>query len=192
MVQLEVRNERSFTLLDALVLVMSLAVGMAQARVYYATRSVGPAEMDYFTIGRLTYVAWAGILIPLLFPIGPALVVLRLRRTWRPSRRLTREPGLVAAIVTGVLGAVVFAVKLLIGILPGPPHTSPLFSLGILNAGTSSLSVSLGPAVFAVWTIQYLSGRWRPQATWIDRAGRALGIFWMTLYLAMDWLRHHL
>lgn len=105
--------------------------------------------------------------------------------------RLTREPGLVAAIVTAVLGTAFFAGKFIIGTVPGPPHTSPLFSFGILNSAMSSLAASLGPAVLAVWTIQYLSGRWRPQATWIDRAGRALGIFWLVLYLVIDWLRRY-
>lgn len=66
------RNGRSFTLLDAMVLVMTLAVGLALGRAYYTMRSRGPADMDHFTIGRLTYVNWAGIVIPMLFPIGPA------------------------------------------------------------------------------------------------------------------------
>jgi hypothetical protein len=185
-------NARPFTLLDALVLVMALALGMAQVKAYYSTYATGPAEMEYFTIGRLTYAAWAGTLTPLLFPIGPALVALRLVTLRRPARRLTREPGLVAALVTGVLGAAVFTERLLTGILPGPPHTSPLASRGILVEVMSSLSVLLGPAILSVWILQYLSGRWSPQANWIDRTGRALGIFWMILYGLLAWLRHHL
>ena len=38
-----------------------------------------------------------------------------------------------------------------------------------------------GGAVAAVWTVLALSGRWRPERSWIDRLGRALAMLWIML-----------
>jgi hypothetical protein len=32
-----------------------------------------------------------------------------------------------------------------------------------------------------VWSILVLSGRWHPEPGWIDRVGRALGMFWILI-----------
>ena len=37
----------------------------------------------------------------------------------------------------------------------------------------------IGCAVLVAWTIQAIGGRWRPEPSWIDRAGRLLGAFWI-------------
>jgi hypothetical protein len=36
-----------------------------------------------------------------------------------------------------------------------------------------------GFAVLAIWSVLGLSGAWRPERSWIDRAGRALGAYWV-------------
>jgi hypothetical protein len=45
-------------------------------------------------------------------------------------------------------------------------------------------------AVLAAWTILFLSHRGRPERSWIDRAGRALGICWIVFALVF-WLNQH-
>jgi hypothetical protein len=46
----------------------------------------------------------------------------------------------------------------------------------------------IGAAIAASWTFLLVSGRWRPERSWIDRAGRALGWFWiLTLPLTSWW-----
>jgi len=37
----------------------------------------------------------------------------------------------------------------------------------------------IGCAIVAAWTIQAMSGRWRPSRDWNDRLGRILGYFWI-------------
>jgi hypothetical protein len=48
---------------------------------------------------------------------------------------------------------------------------------------------SMAAAVAAVWLVTALADCWRPEKTWIDRAGRGLGLFWllvMILYMLID------
>jgi hypothetical protein len=45
-------------------------------------------------------------------------------------------------------------------------------------------------AVLATWTILILSHRAHPERSWIDRAGRALGICWIVFALVF-WLHQH-
>lgn len=40
-----------------------------------------------------------------------------------------------------------------------------------------------GALIAAVWIVQWINGRFRPETTWLDRSGRALGIFWIVLPL---------
>jgi hypothetical protein len=37
----------------------------------------------------------------------------------------------------------------------------------------------MGITVSAVWIVLWLIGAWRPEPSWIDRAGRVVGIYWV-------------
>jgi hypothetical protein len=54
----------------------------------------------------------------------------------------------------------------------------------VTNAVRGSSSAG---AVAAVWLFAALAGCWRPEKTWVDRTGRALGAFWL-LVAAAYWL----
>ncbi len=45
----------------------------------------------------------------------------------------------------------------------------------------ASFSSPCGSAVAAVWVLLALSGRWRPEKSWIDRVGRLLGVLWILI-----------
>ena len=56
--------------------------------------------------------------------------------------------------------------------------------VGVHSIDFTSMELQLVPSeigggVAAAWTIQAIGGRWRPEPTWIDRAGRLLGAFWI-------------
>jgi hypothetical protein len=38
---------------------------------------------------------------------------------------------------------------------------------------------TIGMAVASSWILLLMTGLWRPERSWIDRAGRALGSFWI-------------
>jgi hypothetical protein len=44
-------------------------------------------------------------------------------------------------------------------------------------------------AVLGAWTGQFMTRRWRPESSWIDRAGRMLGAFWIVLLVMLYALR---
>jgi hypothetical protein len=49
------------------------------------------------------------------------------------------------------------------------------------------LSAQAGGAVAAGWAILALGRRWRPERSWIDRLGAALGAYWI-LFGTIAWL----
>jgi len=120
------------------------------------------------------------------------LPVLPLRNYRSQWRRLSRQPGISAciAVVTGmVVWAGVAGVTLWLrdqfeghpGLPPAFWERSPVFDGLIICAGTS---------VAAVWLVQIVTGRWRPNANGFDRLGRCLGVLWFTVgaTFAARWL----
>jgi hypothetical protein len=59
----------------------------------------------------------------------------------------------------------------------------PLYGLWIIRLPWN------GEVVAIAWLILWLSGSWRPEATWIDRAGQALGIYWIISGMFFDYLQ---
>jgi hypothetical protein len=175
---------RRFTLLDGMILVAATAVGYAVFQSLNHLIGVG----DVLEILRETTSSGAiGELIALLTLIAAPVMVswslvlipLRLIGTRPRWRRLARQPGLVASLaVATALGfmAMVTGVALLgIGrnILGGFPEMLLLLALFFF-----------GVAVLASWVTLVAGRRWRPEPSWVDRLGRALGIFWILLAIA--------
>ena len=47
-----------------------------------------------------------------------------------------------------------------------------------------------GSAVVGAWTTLLLSSCWRPENSWIDRAGRVLGVYWIGTIAVPFWRSH--
>ena len=45
----------------------------------------------------------------------------------------------------------------------------------------------VGGAVASVWIVMWLGGTWRAERSWIDRAGRALGVYWIMTSVLFGW-----
>jgi hypothetical protein len=76
--------------------------------------------------------------------------------------------------------------------LPSPPFVSrgpgPVtHTLGqavhatVLESFPFWTSSTVTVAVIVAWTMLWTSGRWRPERSWLDRAGRLLGWYWIGL-----------
>ncbi|MDG3002655.1 hypothetical protein [Paludisphaera mucosa] len=98
---------------------------------------------------------------PVLMLVGATLLILWIRPPSPPWRETFHRPGFWACCAPplAVLPFVLFG-----GI------TSFRFTPLILSA-----------AVGVAWLVQALRRRWRPEPTWIDRSGRALGCCWLGL-----------
>ena len=171
---------RRFTLLDGMILISATAAGFALMRptmedlpsnfpfegMFFSYRSIVSGVSYLFLSTTPLFSAWSF-----------CLVLLRLRPP-RPSlHRLFRQPGLVASISAsiGSVIATVFLTVLMFELGPRPPSEQV----------TMVSSAAFGGAILTTWSILFLSGRWRSERSWVDRAGRVLGVCWIIQILAL-------
>ncbi len=163
-------DRRRFTITDAMVLIAATALGMAWMRVVYED-GLGPRPPNY--------VRWIlhGPSTCLVYGLALALIVLRLRRPRPRRRRLVIQPGFVASVASlagllAGLGSTLFF-RAVHTLAPGETYTFPVNVLW-------SWGMDPSPGfVLGAWLGLWLAGLWAPEPSWIDRAGRALGLFWI-------------
>ncbi len=182
-------SSRPFTLLDAMILVAATAAALpAVQMIGIGIGIVGPGDN---LVDELVAFVAAGefrelgaLLTYLPVPVGAAwtvaLIPLRLRRPRPPWRRLARQPGLAAASAAtlalaplGLVLAWAWTVKGLAAFFAGDLEL-PLFLFG---------PTLVGAAVLGSWSTLVLGRRWRAERSWIDRLGRALGVYWIAMGL---------
>jgi hypothetical protein len=164
-------RSRRFTVGDAMILIVALALWLALARPaiilivdavrrepHYRLRTWAGAV----SLGRMINV----VLLNFLFFFLPAFLILRLKRPRPPLRAAILQPGLAAcaAVVVGFLVLLPFALL----DIPGPA--------GGAIAMTGQFLLAFAPLL--AWIALIVKGRWKPEANWIDRLGRVLGILW--------------
>jgi hypothetical protein len=180
-------SDRHFNLEDAMVLVAATAAGMAWVHAYYDPQSFAIAWRFYVREGYWTQAtqyliraAW-----PFVLAWTMAILILRLRPPRPPRRWLARQPGLVACCAV-TLAAATLLWPTLVGLIAGIPApdsvSGPARFWRDIASGDGSAE-TIGLAVVAAWLTLALGGRWRPESSWVDRAGRALGIVWIGLLL---------
>jgi hypothetical protein len=180
---------RPFLLFDAMALIAALGVGIAWT---FSAADIllpaPPAEWSAITICEYAlFVARVSITCPLL--ATGMITLLRLRRP-RPSwARLNRQPGFAASLAVlsvTALNTLLFLAGWLIAVLVLQDNGAMLISLqrefGLISLRTLDNALpTFGMAVAAVWIYLAVSGRWRSEPGWLDRAGRALGCFWLAM-----------
>ena len=123
-------------------------------------------------------------LVPGFSVLTLSLLPIRWLETRPRPRRAVRAPGtipgLVAAFAFGVVAARVAldwpAIRqthfAFVGLV------TPVGLLSLRLVGTKDL---VGPAVAFSWILLAIGGGWRPEANWVDRTGRAVGVIWIVL-----------
>jgi hypothetical protein len=160
-----------------MVLVAATALGLALVQAY-APDLVG-SRLERAE-GR--FVAWTtGPGSCLVLPWMLAILLLRLRQPHPPRRQLARQPGLVAcaAAMAGLLPGALWSLS--VARFRGPTWSRLPFPerwFGLIDF--------VAPAVVGAWLALALGGRWRAERGWIDRAGRALGVFWVATFLLLE------
>jgi hypothetical protein len=184
------KTPRKFTILDGMILVAALAGGFALRRA--AQEAFEERAFPHNYENRIGLVVRKAIEVefPFLVTLTPAALVIRLRRPRPRWRRLARQPGMAACcatvfpIVMSLNGLREFA-----GAWPfpcrstatvtasGSPSSSRSPPWGCSSGTTTSPSAcgSRGRLVLA------LTGRRRPEKSWIDRMGRIVGIGWLSI-----------
>ncbi len=128
------------------------------------------------------YAEFALFLVLLTLPFGiawtAALVPLRLIRPRPPWRLLARQPGWVAACMAmlGLGLAAIGAGVALLGWGQTPSRSDAIQqSLFVVVPG------AIAPMILGAWATLLLNRRWRPERSWVDRLGRALGLYWIAM-----------
>jgi hypothetical protein len=196
-------HRRDFTVRDAIVLVMATAIGFALIRVSWDNfeGDFERPEEGWTAKEVLKHVPSAVEFVsPCLLPWTLAILGLRLLRP-RPSlRRILLQPGFVACCAASIsiamtVGGFLFTFITETFVRALPSDLSPddyremllndlLFDLTLMWA--SPLRVTY--AVATAWLLLALGKRCRPEPSWIDRAGRIIGILWIATYLITSWI----
>jgi hypothetical protein len=183
------------TLLDAILLVGSAAIGMGLFQLTY--RSLFQGWIWIMVRGLPDVRSWEAIdvivmftdlavfLIPVVGPWTVLLLVLRMRPPRLSWRRIWRQPGMAACLAV-LFGWCWSGLALILAMDAGLVarksrfHTPDQWAQRYL---ADEVFMYVGLAVASVWIVQVLSGQWRRSADWIDRMGRFVGILWIVIGL---------
>ena len=200
------RSLRRFTVFDEMILIALVAAVIAVTGVFWESDLREFIKFRPAQSWVLEVLDWAPFLLVGLLPryiaaAMPAVLALRLRRPRPPLRKLARQPGCVAcaagsaALVAGgvlVLSWTMFRenVQLVLGPFAWPSMESYVAERRISATATTvspfvwpAVESYVAAAVLAAWAVLLLGGRWRSEPTWIDRAGRVCGAYWVFLVL---------
>jgi hypothetical protein len=183
-------------LLDATILVAATAIGFAlqeflsrstQGDLSWRSLFARSARLLHSPDGESRVERTAmlfGGLICLLNPIVAswtlALQPIRWLLPRSRSRRVGYQPGVLAARTASIVGAVFALLSGCIIAVSGGDG----FSHGLAGAIiVIVLPVFVAPAVIFTWMTLAARGRWRAERSWIDRFGRAVGIYWIVAAL---------
>ncbi len=180
---------RKFTLVDAMVLIAAIGVALVPIRIFLWESWHFPDERSAGEIWQTGLDVNVNF-IPLALTLSVALSLLGVRKPRPNLRRVYRRPGMAACATT-----VVYAVLSLIGYGGFLYFTGDLTHVTFDSRDVITLYIRIGMqpmflvggAVASVWIVLWLSGVWRAERSWIDRAGRALGIYWITISILFAW-----
>jgi hypothetical protein len=117
------------------------------------------------------------ILVPLL-AVGSATLATTVICVPRPDRsQLVRRPGVMACLQVGIVAGLVTCLGLA-RYLGAPQPGAVEEIVGYCAVFVSGLS---GLAVAVCWITMAMLGLWRPEASWVDRLGRVLGMAWIAI-----------
>jgi hypothetical protein len=191
-------KRRPFGLTDAMLFVAAVAAGL------WANRGEWPPSFPWSRVNSYDSIEYLlKLVLPHVAALTVALVAIQMRKPRPVARRLSRAPGAAACMVASAVLLVIAlwaATTRATGrVVEFEQHVSVIPNRGgrgsggnlILPVEVRWLTVygdRVGFAVAGAWLALLLAGRWRPEATWIDRLGWSLGWLWLSLTVVL-WFR---
>jgi hypothetical protein len=179
-------SRRKFTLLDVMIMVAAGAVSVFLTRIHREQLIRGNAyewtgdHIPWSKAWLVSYAWWVkGWTFCWLVPCSWAFLLIRIRRPRPPLTHLLLQPGMAALGPTCLLMMLAGALSLAKTAL-SPPSPTFLYIGYRLNL----LTEQGGLAAAAAWLLLTFTGRCRPESSWIDRAGAALGACWIASWLS--------
>jgi hypothetical protein len=185
---------RRLNLVDAMTLVAAIAIGlsvvvwmgMASEGIALAISSLADRSWRYTYRGSLGALL---ALSPIPAMLAVALLALRVRSPRPIPRVLGRQPGFLAGVAVLLASTVVLGNLMIATVATWGHHgwkVSAPYSTWV-QASVTTLPAACGYSVAMAWMTLVLGGRWRPEPSWIDRAGRILGTYWLVAGLGLQW-----
>ncbi|WP_169976092.1 hypothetical protein [Tautonia rosea] len=176
-------SRRRFSLLDGMILVASMAPGLAMSRSW-----VEELPNNFFQGSPLGSV-WSAtgylmaLATPVLLSMTPGLLVLRLRPPRRAGRRLWHSRGTITLATLSIVAPVGgTALWLMFQLAPdGPPDAYQIVVIFLLVS--TLLGTASGTIAFVSRLIR-LRGR---SLDWVDHLGRVWGWLWIVLAFINFW-----
>ncbi|MFI5455180.1 MAG: hypothetical protein ACHRXM_06975 [Isosphaerales bacterium] len=164
-----------------------LAIAGEIPKLFHATSSHGSPAED--PINFLVYATLIPSLLAMPFVAmwTLALIPIRLLGPRPRFRRLSRQPGMMATCAFGV--AMAFLGLLIV--VPAPFYgweAVQLVGSTLGGFGLCFVPSCFGLAVLVSWMTLLVGRRWRAESSWVDRSGRAVGVFWIVEGLVLPGL----
>jgi hypothetical protein len=163
-------ERRRLTITDAMILVAGAALGLVGVREVYTDT---PLPRSGYYVGWVLY----GPSRCVVAALAVTLILLNLRRPRPRRRRLVILPGFVACVVTLVALVLGYGCDLFFESVqtrsPGVTYTRTA------EVTWTRAAEGVPEFVLGAWLGLWLTGRWAPEPSWIDRAGQAIGLFWI-------------
>ena len=174
-------ERRRFTIADGMILVSATALALVAIRATLVDAK-GMAEAPWaWAEPRLT---WVGLAFTLAF------IPIRLGHP-RPDRdELWRQPGWVAcvSVVISLMVSVFQQVLSDATVFLRRPNFRPREELDQIFQDTLlRLPFHAVIVIAATWIVLVRGGRWKAEPGWIDRSGRAIGVFWIVINI-VSWI----
>jgi hypothetical protein len=170
---------RPFGLLDLMIIVGAFGPVFLVLRDRYDFYRVPSTPAVYRTVGAILAVTNS-----ILMGLTLALTVSALRRYRAGLRVALRRPGL-AACAASFAAMIVMLTRMSLKVYTMHAFGRKGESFGLRNVYPWLISdyVRIGFAVLGAWLALLMTWGWRPEHSWIDRAGRVLGWGWLSLSL---------
>ena len=188
-------NRRMPTLLDAVLLIGSAAIGLGMFQWAHRSMFRGwiwmldhglPAAGDWRAIHVVvTCSDMMALFIPIAGPWTILLLLLRFRPPHPRWKTIWRQPGMAAclAVLAGWCWSLLAALLAFDATHLAPPiHVVPP-SAWMQKYLSDGIFMYIGLAVTVTWLQLGISGRWRRSADWIDFMGRIVGLLWIVIGL---------
>jgi hypothetical protein len=187
-------DRRRIILFDLMSLIAATALGLSLTQLGWPRSSVNPSlvwtlSLPFYGSNFSGYPSKTWILpvaervapiLPCLATWTGAFLASRLRGPRPRRRRLFRQPGFVGAVAALSVLIIESALLIISGVIDGRFRGSNSAALAEFAANAVILLAHhAGWSVAVSWLTLALIGQWRPEPTWVDRWGRALGLTWI-------------
>lgn len=176
---------RRLTLLDLIALVFASGLSLAAALKHNPDFSSGSIwkQLRDLSLGSGLARDIVSLVFYVFHSLLPALAIFSatvLALSFRPPRpssrrRLWSQPGVLACLIIAIVTTLTCLIALAGAFSGGEPLENVSFWL-IYCRWPLALP---GPCIATAWVTLFLTGRWRPERSWIDRMGRLFG--WIAL-----------